>query len=483
MNNQNLEQLSAELDSALRGRRFGRFYSVAPLTFITDLHLPSKLLLAISADPIAPRIHLTNRRLRDVEKAADKSSVFAASLRRLLQGMELLSISKYANDRVLELTGRTLNDDDRESTRTLIVQLTGRSANLFIVNEDRIIIDRLRETTGEGQSIGQAYLPPETGAVRNDRGREVELKVGETVSQALDRLHTAEESRAAIAKKAAEARKSIQRGLKRARTLLENLRCDLGGHGEPEIWKRYGDLLLANPRATGSKDSRVTVTDYFTEGTPAIEIPIDDGDSVSVAAEKYFRKYAKARNARTRIAERLETVAHEIASLEAVIGQIDKAESDADEATIDSFLPKKAAPKPSVKKKERTRFKGARVFKSSDGYDILVGKGSKDNDELTFRVAKSMDMWLHAADYPGSHVVVRNSSRKDVPQKTLIEAAQLAAFYSDAREQPKAAVNYTFKKFVNKPRGAAAGLVSLSSFKTLMVKPEVPDSVTSEKAT
>ena len=258
---------------------------------------------------------------------------------------------------------------------------------------------------------------------------------------------------------------------------------DLDGHGEPETWTRYGDLLLANPHATGSKDSRVTVTDYFTEGTPAIEIPIDDGDSVSVAAEKYFRKYAKARNARTRIAERLETVAHEIASLEAVIGQIDKAESDADEATIDSFLPKKAAPKPSVKKKERTGFKGARVFKSSDVYDILVGKGSKDNDELTFRVAKSMDMWLHAADYPGSHVVVRNSSRKDVPQKTLIEAAQLAAFYSDAREQPKAAVNYTFKKFVNKPRGAAAGLVSLSSFKTLMVKPEVPDSVTSEKAT
>jgi len=84
-------------------------------------------------------------------------------------------------------------------------------------------------------------------------------------------------------------------------------------------------------------------------------------------------------------------------------------------------------------------------------------------------------MWLHAADYPGSHVVVRNPSRREIPQRTLLEAAQLAAFYSDAGRQPKAAVHYTQKKFVNKPRGAAPGLVSLASFKTILVEPKVPN--------
>jgi len=130
------------------------------------------------------------------------------------------------------------------------------------------------------------------------------------------------------------------------------------------------------------------------------------------------------------------------------------------------------------KKKVDTEFKGARRFLSSDGLEILVGKKALDNDFLTFRVAKSLDMWMHAADYPGSHVVVRSAGRKELPEKTLIEAAQLAAFYSDAREKPKAAVNYTLKKFVNKPKRSAPGLVSLSSFRTLLVEPKVPANIT-----
>ncbi len=126
------------------------------------------------------------------------------------------------------------------------------------------------------------------------------------------------------------------------------------------------------------------------------------------------------------------------------------------------------------KKKIEAAFKGARRFISSDGFEILVGKKAKDNDYLTFRIAKSLDLWMHAADYPGSHVVIRVPNRKELPNRTLVEAAQLAAFYSDAREKPKAAVNYTQKKFVNKPKRAAPGLVSLASFKTILVEPKVP---------
>ena len=80
---------------------------------------------------------------------------------------------------------------------------------------------------------------------------------------------------------------------------------------------------------------------------------------------------------------------------------------------------------------------------------------------------------MHAADYPGSHVIVRNPTRADeIPQQTLLEAAALAAFFSRAREESKVAVHYTLKKFVGKPKGAAAGLVSLSSFKTILVEPK-----------
>ncbi|MCA1625408.1 MAG: NFACT RNA binding domain-containing protein, partial [Acidobacteria bacterium] len=123
--------------------------------------------------------------------------------------------------------------------------------------------------------------------------------------------------------------------------------------------------------------------------------------------------------------------------------------------------------------KQADKFTGARRYVSSDGFEILVGKGAKDNDFLTFRMAKSSDLWLHAADYPGSHVVVKNPNRTEIPQKTLIEAAQIAAFFSQAKTQAKVAVHYTQKKFVNKPKGAVAGLVSLASFKTILVEPKI----------
>ena len=92
---------------------------------------------------------------------------------------------------------------------------------------------------------------------------------------------------------------------------------------------------------------------------------------------------------------------------------------------------------------------------------------------MTFRLAKSLDLWLHAADYPGSHVVVKNPNRQEIPNKTLLEAAQIAAFFSQAKTQTKVAVHYTNKKFVNKPKGAVAGLVSLASFKTILVEPKM----------
>ncbi|HEX8129354.1 MAG TPA: NFACT RNA binding domain-containing protein, partial [Pyrinomonadaceae bacterium] len=115
---------------------------------------------------------------------------------------------------------------------------------------------------------------------------------------------------------------------------------------------------------------------------------------------------------------------------------------------------------------------GARRYRSSDGYEILVGRAAKDNDQLTFKVARAHDLWLHAADYPGSHVIVRNPARgEDVPHRTVIEAAQLAAHFSQAKRDSKVSVHYTPRKFLSKPKGAAPGLVRMSSFRTLLVEP------------
>jgi predicted ribosome quality control (RQC) complex YloA/Tae2 family protein len=272
-------------------------------------------------------------------------------------------------------------------------------------------------------------------------------------------------------------RKAVAR-VRKAERLVKNLHSDLAKHGAPLRWKRFGELLLANPNPQRTERA-LSVIDYFSENTPIIEIEGDANLSVTEIAEGYFRLYTKARNGKKAIAARLRTGEKELSDARSDLEVIDAAISAKDLDLLTNRLePPRKAIAVTRKKKVDTEFKGARRFLSSDGLEILVGKKALDNDFLTFRVAKSLDMWMHAADYPGSHVVVRSAGRKEVPEKTLIEAAQLAAFYSDAREKPKAAVNYTLKKFVNKPKRSAPGLVSLSSFRTLLVEPKVPANIT-----
>ena len=233
--------------------------------------------------------------------------------------------------------------------------------------------------------------------------------------------------------------------------------------------------MLANVNTAERRGDRILVIDYFDDAAPTVEIEGDANKPLSEVAEAYFRRYVKARNGERVINERMAGTEAKLAAATEKLHLIE----DAIEARNNEYLTSLVAPprKPIAvarKKKREVEFNGARRFISTDGFEILVGKKAADNDYLTFRVARSLDTWMHAADYPGSHVVIRNAGRKVIPNQTLLEAAQLAAFYSSGRSQTKAAVHYTLKKFVNKPKRAAPGLVSLASFKTILVEPQVP---------
>lgn len=275
---------------------------------------------------------------------------------------------------------------------------------------------------------------------------------------------------------AALARQKTSREMAKQRRLIANLHGDLEKHGDPDRWKRFGDLLLANVATAERDGDRIIVKDYFEDGAPATEMEGDQNKTVAEIAEDYFRLYAKARNGLKVITRRLASAEAAVADCEMTLARIDAAIEQGDVEYLASLAEPPAKQKvPVRKKKAEAAFKGARRFVSSDGIEILVGKKAADNDYLTFRIARSLDLWLHAADYPGSHVVVRRAGKKEIPHRTLIEAAELAAFYSDARGQGKAAVRYTQRKFVNKPRKGAPGLVSLASYKTIMAVPRVPD--------
>ncbi len=350
--------------------------------------------------------------------------------------------------------------------------MTGRSSNLFLLDKNDFIIDSLRENQGEGQTIATRFSPP----VRENRqqNKEESFPKGDfpTFSEALDLHFQKIEEEKLFQQQVKSAEAKLKQEISKKEKLKKKLLQDLENHGEAEKWKHLGDLLLANLANAVRIENTVLVTDYFDENVPTIEIEVEENKSLTEAAEKFFKKYTKARNANVELKKRLDLLDQELAELQ---NRKEELKQSVIEKDLAGFITEKRETKKlNNKEKQDSLYKGVRRYLSSDGWEILVGKNSKDNDYLTFRIAKSLDFWLHAADYAGSHVVIRNPNRAiEIPSKTLLEAAQLAAFFSQAKEHPKSAVNYTQKKFVNKPKGAVAGLVSLSSFKTILVEPQV----------
>jgi predicted ribosome quality control (RQC) complex YloA/Tae2 family protein len=481
MNVKTLEKICAELSDALVGQKFGKIFPLSRFQMAIDFRLHDSNYLFISVEPGLPRIYLIKRRVRDLEKQSAHSSTFVLFLRKRLANAVLQSITQIADERILRFEFTAQTELGQTEAYALIAQLTGRSANLFLLDKHDYILDALRETFGDGQEIGNGYAAPVragAGAQENggDKKRE-SFSAGdfESVSEALDVFYLEQEAEKQFKARARTAENKLKQEITKREKLFKKLNQDLSNHGDAAKWKHFGDLILANLADALRIDGKILVVDYFDENTPTLEIEADENDSLTTVAEKFFRRYTKARNAGEEISKRLEVLREELRNLNLKKERLTQAIAEKDESVIDEYAGAQQLEKPRSKQREKQaeNFTGARRFESSDNFEILVGKASKDNDFLTFRVAKSLDLWLHAADYPGSHVVIRNPNRLEIPPKTLLEAAQIAAFYSQARTQPKVAVHYTPKKFVNKPKGAAAGLVSLSSFKTILVEPKI----------
>ena len=468
-----IEQIVPELREALVGLSFRQLFQLAEREFVLAFEGEDFRLLFVGVDAKGPRVYLVKRRLRELKKNKRNPSKFAVDLEKTLSGARLEDLRKFPNERVIELRFQTVCQDT-----FLIIQLTGKSSNLFLLNADRTIAAAAHKPQNGEQSIGMIYSVPKRSQVAVGRKEETVVDGGETpltLSEVLDKHFKHRDEREGFDLLAATARKKNRSGAAKLHKLIANLEDDLITHGNAEKWKRYGDLLLANQSNATRNDRVVIVPDLFDETSPLIEIEVDTNDSLTEAAKKYFRRFTKAKNASVEIASRIETVTAQIVVVEKAGSEIEDAIRAGDLEFLKTFVGKGPSQKTGDRKLPGLRLPtGLRSFLSSDGFTILVGKKASDNDVLTFKVAQSRDTWMHAADYPGSHVVIRNADRKEIPQRTLVEAAQLAAFFSQGKKQPKAAVHYTEKKFVNKPRGAAPGLVRLASFKTILVVPVFP---------
>ena len=460
MNTDQIYAVTHELRANLTGRFFGKIFQLTPLSFAFDFGLRGDFLY-VNVEPASPRLYLIRRRTRDLEKQSQPLGAFGQSMRTMLSGASLTEISKDPLDRIVRLTFY------REGVfRRLVVQLTGRTADLFLLDELNRITGVLRGKTG----VGDVYMPP-PGPLK-EPAETFSLSAGPLSAQ-LDAHYSAIEETKAFDSQAKALRSKLTGAIRRQRTLQQNLQQDLVRHGDPEAHKRTGDLLLANIATATRTGNKVRITDYYAEDAPVIELEIDENRTLQEEAAARFRQYTKAKHAADEIAERLKLIEREVASLERRLHELDAIIESRDEAALESFEKPPPAPKVAPKKvAKQEKIPGVRRYLSTDGYEVLVGRAARDNDHLTFRVAQPNDLWMHAGDYPGSHVVIRNPTRKEIPQRAIIEAAQLAGRFSQASEDAKVVIHYTERKFLSKPKGAAPGLVRMSRFRSITVEPK-----------
>ena len=231
----------------------------------------------------------------------------------------------------------------------------------------------------------------------------------------------------------------------------------------------FGELITANFYRMERGQSRLIAQNYYEENCPDVEIPLDVRLSPQENAAKYFKRYAKAKTAQRVLTEQLEKGGVEQRYLESVLQELSQAESEQDFNDIRAELESGGYLRRSGKKGFQ-RPSRPREFRSSAGLRILVGRSNSQNDALT-KNAQHRDVWLHTQKIHGSHVILCTDGAEP-DERSLYEAAVLAAYYSQGRDSGRVAVDYTPVRYVKKPAGSRPGMAVYTTYRTILVPPD-----------
>ena len=299
------------------------------------------------------------------------------------------------------------------------------------------------------------------------------VKSYESMNELVDDFYYIRDMRERMRQKTADITKLLNNCAERVAKKISILEKTLNDAKNMDKYRMYGDLITANIYCIEDGSSSVEVDNYFTEDMAKEKIVLDPSLSASENAQRYYKKYNKAKTALTEAKKQLVASESELEYINSTLAMVETADRVEDISSIRAELAREGYIKrssSSVKGQKAEQSKPMH-FVSADGFDIYVGRNNTQNDYLTLRFANSSDLWFHTKDIHGSHTVIKLGIDKDVPHSTIIEAAQLAAYYSKARESAQVPVDYTTIKNVKKPNGAKPGMVIYDHYNTVYVKP------------
>ena len=288
-------------------------------------------------------------------------------------------------------------------------------------------------------------------------------------SRLLDDFYEKREQAERVKQKGQDLVKTASNGAARLRRKIAAQEQELAESKNRDKWRVYGELITANLYRMERGMSRLTAQNYYDPDCADVDIPLDVRLSPQENAAKYFKKYTKAKTAEKYITAQLEKARVELTYLESVLQELTLAESEQDfndiraELIDGGYLRAKGRKQPQRPSKPRE-------FRSTAGLRILVGRNNRQNDRLTAKDAEKWDIWLHTQRIHGSHVILCTGGAQP-DEQSLLEAASLAAYFSQAQNSTKVPVDFTQVKFVKKPAGSPPGFVNYTNYKTILADP------------
>ncbi len=465
-----IKHIVDELAEQLAGARISRIYQPAPEILLLKLWNGKETLrLLISAEAKKSRLHLTGQSWPNPHIPPRFCQLLRARIARI-HAIEIVN-----NDRIvqLECTGK-------QGACRLMIELTGKSSNLTLVDDQGVIIDVLKRINGdEGQRsllAGVEYLFPKNIESERKQGGEelLQCAINSSWNQTVEKLYSESERTENKHDFYKQLQQTVGRYNKKLKKRLISIEKELQKQQNFDTDRQAGELLLANLHLVKRGMTEVVLQNYYLLPPEPVTIPLDQLLTPQQNAEKYFKRYKKGERGQQHSQRRLQETREELEWINQLDYQLKDTVNNSDIEEIAQELRQAGLLKDKNRLHLKRTLQPSKPHKaiSPSGFKVLWGRNNRQNDEISTKILKNGDYWFHVDHAPGSHVVLKaDSAKKSFTDADITYAASIAAGYSKSRNDTKVQVMLAEAKSVHKPKGGRAGLVNVLKYKTLTVKP------------
>lgn len=443
---------------ALEGSQIQRVVQSAYDVLALQLYKEGKATtLLVALTPGACRLHATYKAVPKPEKPLR----FAEFLKSRLVNGWITEALQLGEDRIVRILIRRGDKQYR-----MYLRLWSNAANVIVTDETGTILDVMRRSPRRGEISGGQYTPEEslsaqadTGPTRTKRNFEVRrFETSGTFNEQLDAYYAEHGGALSLEVLRDQVRKRYEGRLGRLVASLDRLREKEATYTKGNTLKEYGDIVMANLYHIKTGDAWFEGTNFYTN--ERVRIKLDPLKSPQANAEAYYEQYHKAKTGLKDVVEEIQRGEAERERLETELASL---LTEDNPLRLHRALQKQQQLiKPEDKKRPGLTF-------IRQGWTLIVGRDAAENDELLRHYVKGRDLWLHARDYPGSYVFIKAKPGKTVPLDILLDAGNLALFYSKGRNNGEGDLFYTQVKFLRRAKHGPKGLVIPTQEKNLHI--------------